>query len=106
MVKPKTSAYPAGDPWLSLPNVHRSIENIFLRRNRQCNRDQLQWRSDDRLEWVCEHGTGHTVFCIQDEDGYEHWTHGCCGGVKGCCSHLVKFSIKFSVPDYVKEESK
>ena len=72
------------------PTVHRSIENIFLKRNRHCTRDQLHWRGDSRMEWMCKHGTGHTVFSPRDND----FMHGCC--MEGCCSSLVTFSIKFN----------
>lgn len=67
-------------------SVHNSIEDIFLRRNPGCKRQDLFWRLDGRLEWKCEHGTGHTIFSMND-----HWTHGC----DGCCKDLTRFSIKF-----------
>ena len=66
--------------------VHEAIEQIFLKRNPKCKKKDLQWRADQRLEWVCEHGIGHTVFSPED-----YWTHGC----DGCCKKLVKFTIKF-----------
>ena len=74
-------------------SVHDSIEDIFLRRNRFCKREELNWRADGRLEWVCEHGIGHTVFSMNED-----WIHGC----DGCCKDLVKFSIKFHVPKVSK----
>ncbi|KKK88699.1 hypothetical protein LCGC14_2740530 [marine sediment metagenome] len=69
-------------------SVHDLIEDIFLKRNPKCDREDLNWRIDGRLEWLCEHSIGHTVFTMD-----EHWTHGC----DGCCD-LVTFSIKFNVP--------
>ena len=74
---------------MKIPSVHESIENIFLRRNPQCKREELNWRADGRLEWVCKRGIGHTVFSMED-----YWTHGC----DGCCKDLVKFGIEFHVP--------
>ena len=76
---------------IKMKTVHDSIEDIFLKRNGYCKREELNWRADERLEWVCEHGTGHTVFSV-DED----WIHGCC--YESCCKDLVTFSIKFNVP--------
>ncbi len=77
-----------------IQSVHDSIEDIFLRRNPKCKRDQLNWRADGRLEFVCEHGVGHTVFSMDD-----HWIHGC----DGCCNDLVRFSITFIVPKEEKQ---
>lgn len=72
-----------------IPSVHESIENIFIKRNPQCILKELLWRGDQRLEWHCKHGIGHTVF---SPEGY--FVHGC----DGCCKGLVTFNIKFNVP--------
>ena len=69
-------------------SVHDLIEDIFLKRNPKCIREELNWRSDGRLEWVCKHSIGHTVFSIND-----NFIHGC-----DMCCNLVTFSIKFNVP--------
>jgi len=76
-----------------IQSVHKSIEDIFLRRNPSCKREHLLWRVDQRLEWTCSHGVGHTVFSLDN-----NFTHGC----DGCCK-LTKFSIEFHVP---KQEDK
>ena len=50
--------------------------------------DRFITRSDGRIEWVCEHKIGHTVFApkIKQHDGtyFEDYVHGC----DGCCSLL------------------
>ena len=38
-------------------------------------------RSDGRIEIICEHGVGHTVFSPGNRD----YIHGCCG----CCKDYV-----------------
>lgn len=40
-------------------------------------------RMDGRIEWVCEHGVGHTVYA-DPELGDWGWVHGC-DGCCGCC---------------------
>lgn len=42
--------------------------------------DELQFRADGRVEWVCEHGVGHTVYAPEKmkESGYVHGCDGCC----------------------------
>lgn len=37
-------------------------------------------RLDGRIEWICEHGCGHTIWYPKGNSG----THCCCG----CCSRL------------------
>ena len=37
-------------------------------------------RGDGRIEWICEHGIGHTVWFPKGSDG----VHGC----DSCCSKL------------------
>ena len=75
--------------------VHEAIKQIFLKRNPSCKEKELLWRADQRLEWVCEHGIGHTVFAPEPEN----WVHGC----DSCCKNLVTFTIKFNVPKEKKE---
>lgn len=47
--------------------------------------EDLNIRGDGRIEWVCEHGCGHTIYNPND---WGKWTmsHGC----DGCCSRLIK----------------
>lgn len=40
-------------------------------------------RMDGRIEWVCEHGVGHTVYNPHDWGKYT-FVHGC----DGCCNKL------------------
>ena len=59
------------------------IEEVAKKLN--VNIGSLQNRMDGRIEWVCSHGCGHTVFApkVKQSDGsyYENYLHGCCG----CC---------------------
>uniref|UniRef100_A0A6C0EPE4 Uncharacterized protein n=1 Tax=viral metagenome TaxID=1070528 RepID=A0A6C0EPE4_9ZZZZ len=57
------------------------IVNIFIKINRNSGVtiDNLSWREDGRLEWICSHNIGHTVF---SPDRY--FTHGC----DGCCKQI------------------
>lgn len=77
--------------------VHEAIEKIFLKRNQKCKKKDLFWRADERLEWICKHGIGHTVFAPEPEN----WVHGC----DGCCADLITFSIKFHIPVSRKNET-
>jgi len=39
-------------------------------------------RTDGRIERMCEHGIGHTIFVpLEHKDETAWWTHGC----DGCC---------------------
>ena len=42
---------------------------------------ELLKRIDGRIEWICEHGVGHTIWFPEGSDG----VHGC----DGCC-HKMK----------------
>jgi hypothetical protein len=43
--------------------------------------DEFHFRADGRLEWVCEHGVGHTVWFPKGSDAV-HGCDGCCGKLK------------------------
>lgn len=43
--------------------------------------EEFQYREDGRIEWVCEHCIGHTVYSPHD-----YYVHGC----DGCCGELVE----------------
>lgn len=75
-------------------SVHKAVELIALKRNPHIKQKDLFWRADERLEWICEHGVGHTVFAPMD-----YFVHGC----DGCCKDLVCFSIKFHLPKKKKK---
>lgn len=46
----------------------------------------LRYRADGRIEWQCEHGIGHTLWCPKGSSGI----HGCCGNT--CCSKLRRLN--------------
>lgn len=54
-----------------------SIEDMAKKFNRPEN--EFLRRADGRIEWVCTHGVGHTVWCPN-----ENYIHGC----DGCCRQL------------------
>ena len=49
--------------------------------------DKLQRRADGRVEWVCEHGVGHTVYNPNDWGEYTY-VHGC----DGCCTKIRTYA--------------
>jgi len=63
--------------------TREDIELKFRRKNPF--RTTLIWRADGRLEWMCRHGVGHTVFApeVKQTNGvvFRDWVHGC----DGCC---------------------
>lgn len=68
----------------SINVVNESIKK-FIRENNIKNPDsKLSFRSDGRIEWICEHGIGHTIFSENN-----NFVHGC----DGCCSK-IKFKFK------------
>ena len=65
-------------------NTREKIKHDFVKLNPHvCNAD-LSWRLDGRLEWTCERGVGHTVWCPHD------YIHGC----DGCCKEVKTLEIK------------
>lgn len=42
--------------------------------------EEFSRRADGRIEWVCEHGVGHTIWYPKHSDS----VHGC----DGCCKKL------------------
>ena len=50
---------------------------------------ECQKRLDGRIEWVCEHGVGHTIWAPKSM-GESRYMHGC----DGCCSHFEKEAKK------------
>lgn len=61
--------------------MKKEIINNFLELNPDLEEKDLLWRADGRLEWICEHGVGHTVYELKDW-GYIHGCDGCCQDVK------------------------
>jgi hypothetical protein len=45
----------------------------------KCTEDDIIYRMDGRVEWVCEDGIGHTIYSLDN-----NFVHGC----DGCCSKL------------------
>lgn len=58
-----------------------TIIEEFLKLNPKLKEEELLWSMDGRLEWVCEHGTGHTVYEPR-RSGFIHGCDGCCYEVK------------------------
>ena len=58
--------------------IYPSIEMISKLYNKPAI--EFRRRVDGRIEWVCEHGVGHTVWWPKHLDG----VHGC----DGCCKEL------------------
>lgn len=42
--------------------------------------DELQYRGISRIEWICEHGVGHTIW-----SPFNFFEHGC----DGCCQKIL-----------------
>jgi len=77
-------------------------------------------RMDGRIEWVCEHGVGHTVYAPPElgDWGWVHGCDGCCGidvpvdvlpideptaeevGVDEKIQYLLELSEEFIFPEY------
>jgi len=59
----------------------------------ECNnmKNQLNHRLDGRVEWVCKHGVGHTIFVPKQYEDYDSWWSHCCDG---CCKDIPKFKCK------------
>ena len=67
-----------------------SIENILMRMNKHIKKNDFFWRSDGRLEWVCEHNVGHTVCCFGTKSSFLNWTYGC----DGCCKNIQCLKVR------------
>lgn len=52
----------------------------FLMKKFNKPKEEFNFRMDGRVEWVCEHGVGHTIWHPKDLDA----NHGC----DGCCNKL------------------
>lgn len=50
---------------------------------------QYCFRADGRVEFICEHGIGHTIFNPRDE-GKWTYSHGC----DGCCEGVSELSVE------------
>ena len=74
----------------------------FLKDNPKINPKDIKSR-DYRLEWICEHGIGHTIWACNDDelDIHSDYVHGC----DGCCRHLVidEISKKYEKNDDVSK---
>ena len=56
------------------------IELMFLDLNPCVSLDDLCWRSDGCLDWICGHGLYHTVFAPSSSN-FVHSCDGCCVGL-------------------------
>lgn len=53
----------------------------FFRLNPHLKANQkIVHRADGRLEWICEHGVGHTIY--SNEAFYIHGCDGCCKNIR------------------------
>lgn len=57
------------------------LKDISIKLNLPLN--ELQYRADGRIEWVCSHGIGHTVYAPKSMGKYG-FIHGC----DGCCNKI------------------
>lgn len=48
--------------------------------------EELSFREDGGVEWICEHGIGHTVYNPNDWGKY-NYVHGC----DGCCKDIKPY---------------
>ena len=46
--------------------------------------NKFNYRVDGRIEWICEHGIGHTIICPYTKEtwGFTHTCDGCCSRKK------------------------
>jgi hypothetical protein len=51
---------------------------------RSVKASELNYREDGRIEWVCKHGIGHTIFAPK-QMGKAGFIHGC----DGCESDII-----------------
>ena len=72
-----------------------SIVKRFLLANPSITEEELQWRVDGRLEWVCEDGIGHTVYAPDWSD----YVHGCSGNCRDI--HIPKWTAEERRGDFV-----
>lgn len=66
--------------------INKEAEQFFDNKIKEVAREynvdvnELQWRYDRRIEWVCEHGVGHTIWSPEGD-----FVHGC----DGCCQQIL-----------------
>lgn len=53
----------------------------------ECGKEKCEHvlrRADGRVEWLCKHGVGHTIFAPErmGKAGYVHGCDGCCSNVR------------------------
>ena len=58
-----------------------TIIDRFMCENPDIEDKDLNWRLDGKLEWVCKHGAGHTVYSPDNKT----LVHVC----DGCCKHII-----------------
>jgi hypothetical protein len=69
--------------------------------------DNIIQRADGRIEWICEHGVGHTIEVpkqfIEDESWWVHTCDGCCADIE--CTHVPKEYLgQFKCEDCFKKK--
>lgn len=56
---------------------------------------EFQYRADGRIEWVCEHGVGHTIYSPND-----NYVHGCCS----CCFYITYKQVEGFTKYWINRE--
>ncbi len=56
-----------------------NIIKEVLEVNPKVKNEDLLWRADGRLEYICEHNCGHTIYSPRED-----FIHGC----DGCCESI------------------
>lgn len=55
---------------------------FYIKHPEARTRKKFITRMDGRIEWICEHDIGHTIFVPkQNKSDSSWWSHGC----DGCC---------------------
>lgn len=58
----------------------KELINKILKLNPNIKQNELLFRLDGRIEYICQHGVGHTIYYPKGSDG----VHGC----DGCCKNI------------------
>ena len=67
---------------------HGEAWRTIIVENQTIKKGELGLRLDGRIEWICEHGTGHTIW-VEPKYAKQNawWVHGC----DHCCVNNKEF---------------
>jgi hypothetical protein len=65
-----------------LVKSYEGIKHIITVTNPKIDRNNLNIREDGRVEYICNHGVGHTLYSPSED--YTHGCDGCCKDLKVC----------------------